>query len=140
MSSVVLNRAAEVKAPFGNDLDLPNQFGVYKTAGGLLTTETTHFASQVPFKLRGKWAEIYVTGGDLYYAFTTISTAEIDRAAATAQGLITDKIGAVIPNGESRHVFIPDPEAPNAQTAAGLYFVRESSAVGTVVYIRIASP
>ena len=127
-----LAKASQVRPPF-DYASVANDFGVLKFSGGVLATETTHKANALPNDWRGKWVEIYVTGGNMHYAFSTSSAAEVDRAVAASEAGASVKVGGVIPTGESRHVYVPD-------SSDVVYFVRESDAVGTVAYVRLASP
>ena len=132
-------KAARVRPPYDYNA-VTNDFGVLKFSGGVLSTETSHKVDAVPRAWQGQWVEIYATGGDLHYAFSRSSTAEVDRAVAATAAGASVKVGAVIPNGESRHVQIPlaTPAGPS-DTASEIYFARESSAIGTVAYMRLAS-
>ncbi len=131
MSSPDLSKSALVRAPF-DYAAVANNFGVLKFSGGVLATETTHKANVVPNAWRGQYVEIYVTGGVMHYAFSTSSAAEVDRAVAATEAGASVKVGGVIPNGETRHVLVPDSSDP-------VYFVRESDTVGTIAYMRLAS-
>lgn len=132
-------KAARVRPPY-DYAAAANNFGALKFSGGVLATETSHAANAVPRDWQGQWVEIYVSGGNLHYAFSRSSTAEVDRAVAATAAGASVKVGGVIPNGEARHVLVPaatptGPTDPNAE----IYFVRESDALSTVVYMRLAS-
>lgn len=132
-------KAARVRPPY-DYAGVANDFGVRKFSGGVLAAETSHKADAVPRDWHGQWVEIYVTGGNMHYAFSRTSTAEVDRTVAASAAGASVKVGAIIPNGENRHVQIPtaSPTGPT-DAAADVYFVRESDAVGTVAYMRLAS-
>lgn len=131
-------KAAIVRPPF-DYAGVANNFGMLKFSGGVLATETSHAANAVPREWQGKWVEIYVTGGNLHYAFSASSTAEVDRSVAATAAGASVKVGRVIPNGESRHVYIPPYRSAEPDATDGdVYFVRESDAVGTVVYMGLA--
>jgi hypothetical protein len=136
--SNILNAAAAVSAP--HDIGrTANDFGVRR-----YTAETTFRADTVPDTWRGKWVELYVTGGtagtdSVHYAFSLSSAAEVSTAVAATNAGATDKVGAVIPTGETRHVLIPVGGDPAAGTG-DIYFVRDSTAASMSVYMRLASP
>lgn len=106
-----------------------NDFGVLKFAA-----TTTHGVNPMPEQWRGREIEIYVTGGDLHWGFTTNASAEIDRSvSAAAAGSTTQgasmKVGAILPDGNYDRAVLPNIGDP-------VYFVREASASVTV-YIRL---
>lgn len=129
-------KAARVRAPY-DYAAVANNFGVLKFTGGTSGTETSHVANAIPDDWRGQWVEIYVTGGDMHYAFSATSSAEVDRAVTATEAGASVKVGAVIPNGASVHVQIPNYGDRNAADGV-TYFVRESTALGAVAYMRLA--
>ena len=142
MSSAELNKAAMILPPF-DYAGVADNFGVLKFTAGTAADTTAHQANAIPKDWYGKWVEIYVTGGiastdAMHYAFSLLSTAEVDTTTAATAAGASDKVGAVIPTGEVRHVRVPlplDPETTDGQ----VYFVRESTATNMVTYVRLAS-
>lgn len=125
------HKAAVVRAP--NDIRTglaANNFGVLK-----FTATTTHAANALPDAWAGQWVRIYViTGGDLHFAFSTSSAAEVDRSVSATAAGASDKVGGFLEAASETHVRLPDLDGPNET----LYFVRESSAA-VDVYLQLAS-
>ncbi len=107
-----------------HDKKTANNFNVLKFTG-----ETTHAANVIPETWVGQEVEIYVSGGDLHYGFSTHSDAEIDRSVSATAAGASAKVGAVLPDGNYDQVVLPDSPSP-------VYFVREATASVTV-FIRL---
>lgn len=123
--------ATNVRPPIGVSTTL-NEFNVLKFTGGQSGTETTHKTNVLPDIWQGKWVTMYVTGGNLHYAITKFSTAEVDRAVSATEAGASTKVGGVLANGLTTMF-----RMPYINNAGGEknYFARESDAVGTVVYM-----
>lgn len=140
--SVELMKAAMVRAPF--DDTTANDFGVYKFTAGDSADTTNHQTDALPAVLRGKWVEIYVTGGAvgtdaMHFAFSENSSAEVDRSVAASEAGAVAKVGAVIPTGTTLSVLVPERGNPALGETPAVYFSRESTAAGMVAYVRRAS-
>lgn len=123
--------ATNIRPPTGISTTL-NEFNVLKFTGGAAGTETNHAVNPLPAAWQGKWVTMYATGGNLHYAISKFSTAEVDRAvAATAAGAST-KVGGVLANGFTTMFRLP---YATQNLNESLYFARESDAVGTVAYM-----
>jgi hypothetical protein len=122
-------QAANVKPPY--DVDSDDNFRVAKFTAG-----TTHAANAVPHEFCGKYVTLYATGGDVHFGFSPNSSAEIDRAATETAAGETSQVGGVLPNGlmYQRQYRVPS-RAPGGE----IYFVRESTAASTVVYMELSS-
>ncbi len=132
-----LDKAAVVRAPVDNAA-VPNDFQVR-----YFTVPTTHAADALPKGWYGQWVEMYVVGGAagtdaMYYGFSKASNAEVDRTVAATAAGASDKVGGVVPTGETRQVKLPRPSLDGQATAEQLYFVREGS-VALTCYMRLAS-
>lgn len=123
------HKAAVVRAP--NDIGrTANDFGVLK-----FTATTTHAANALPDAWAGQWVRIYViTGGDLHFAFSTSSSAEVDRSVSATAAGASAKVGDFLEGASETHVRLPNIDVPGET----LYFVRESTAA-VDVYMRLAS-
>jgi hypothetical protein len=114
-----------------------NDFACLKFTGGQSGTETTHAANEVPAEFCGRWVDLIAVGGDVHFAFSESSSAEVDRAVAATAAGASSKVGGIVLSGTRYPVQIPNRRGtPDNSTGDGkIYFVRESSAVGTVVYM-----
>lgn len=111
-----------------------NDFGVMKFTGGVAATETTHHADPLPDHWQGREIGLTCTGGVCHVAFSSNSTAEVDRSvSATAVGA-PGKVGLPLPNSISVETRQRVPQGNPGDT---MYFVRESDTVGTIVYARL---
>lgn len=136
MASVTGTKSDRIRPPF-DYAAITNNFGVLKFSGGVLATETSHVVNVLPDDWMGQYLEIYVTGGDMHYAFSMSSTAEVDRAVSATEAGASVKVGGVIPNGATRYVQVPVIKM-DGTTDGHVYFSRESSATGTIAYVRLA--
>lgn len=126
-------KAARICPP--NDIGrTANDFGCLKFSGGVLATETTHKADEVPEFLCGQWVDLVAIGGDVHFAFSKNANAEVDRAVAATAAGASDKVGGVVFAGTRLPVQIPERGGTPGNSAGDgkVYFVRESSALGTV--------
>lgn len=125
--STQLVKAAKIVAP--NDVNgTANDFGVRK-----FTIPTSHAANAVPDAWRGRWVSITAVGSDCHYGFSIISTAEVDSSVAASAAGASNKVGGLIPSGETRDVLIP-----SVDSARSVYFVRETSdAAAGVAYMQL---
>jgi len=110
-----------------------NDYGVKKYAGGLAGTETTHHADAVPDHWRGREVGLTASGGVCHYAFSTNPSAEVSATVAVTNAGASQLVGIPIPDSLSVMVRARVPEDGNNT----MYFVRESTAVNTVVYMQI---
>ncbi len=118
-------------APF--DRDAANEFGVYKFTGGVAATETTHSANAIPSSWCGRQVGMMATGGVCHVGFSTrASGQEIDRAVAATAAGATAKVGLPLPDSLS---VVTPMRIPDKEPSETMYFVRESSATGTIVYM-----
>lgn len=122
-------QASNVKAPFDKG-NAANDFNVR-----LYDCDTTHKVTAVPYSFTGKYVRIFVAGGDLHYAFSESSSAEVDRAVAGTDAGASDKVGDIIKDGTSDHVRLPSVK----DESVTLYFVREASVDNTTARMRLAS-
>jgi len=122
-------QAANVKAPCDKG-NVANDFNVK-----LYDCDLTHKATAVPHKFTGKYVRIFVAGGDLHYAFSESSSAEVDRAVAGSDAGAFDKVGDIIKDGTYDHVRVPGVK----DESVTLYFVREATADNTTARMRLAS-
>jgi predicted transcriptional regulator len=139
--SLAATQSERIRAPYDYGA-VANNFGVLKFTGGDIADTQNHQADAVPDDWQGQYVEIYVTGGDMTYAFSRSATAEVDRSVAASEAGASVKVGAIVPNGAVRYVIIPKVKADgtgNPSTDGVVYFVRESSAAGVVCYMRLAS-
>jgi|SRR6185295_8909775 len=111
-----------------------NDFGVLKFTGGVAATETTHSANVIPAHWAGREVGLICTGGVCYFAFSLNSTAEVDRAVSATAAGAAGKVGVPLPNSLSIETRARVPDAPAGQQ---VYFVRESDATSTIVYMRL---
>ncbi len=135
-------KAARIRPPF-DYTTTANNFGVLKFTAGTAADTQIHSANVIPLDWVGKWVEIYVTGGTagtdaMHYAFSRVSTAEVDRAVAATAAGASVKVGGVVPTGTAVQVQIPYGTGPTVESP--VYFVRESTTTGMVAYMRLASP
>lgn len=110
-----------------------NDFGVLKWDSDMVHQEGT-----LPAEFSGRWVVMYCTGGDTHYAFSKTTGREVDRAAArgTTSGTV-DKVGAVLADGLGNQVHRRLPFWEKSETC---YFIRESTADNTTVYMELADP
>ncbi len=115
------------------DLLVANDFAVRKFSGGVFGTETTHSANVVPDEFKGKYLTALAVGGNCHFGFSTNSSAEVDRAVAATAAGASLKVGGVLPVNVKEDIWCPDSPA-----GTPMYFVRESDAVGTIVYLSLS--
>ena len=118
------NRAPADKGNTANDFDVR-----------LYDCDTTHKANPVPFKFTGKYVRIFVSGGDLHYAFSESASAEVDRTVASTDTGASDKVGDIIKDGTFERVKVPFVK----DESVSLYFVREATIDNTIARMRLAS-
>ena len=122
-------QAANVKPPFDKDSD--DNFRVAKFTAG-----TTHAANAVPTEFCGKYVTLYATGGNVHFGFSPNSSAEIDSGATATAAGETNQVGGVLPNGL---MYQRQVRVPSAAPGGSMYFVRESTAASTTVYMELSS-
>jgi hypothetical protein len=95
-------------------------------------TETTHSVDALPAGWAGREVGLVCTGGVCHVAFSTSSTAEVDRAVSATAAGANAKVGLPLPDSAAieTRLRLPDTDGKT------LYFVRESSATATIVYMR----
>lgn len=134
--------ASKRRAAYGpNPGDL--HYNSWKFTGGALATETDTAVDPLPttggpsgagmLPASGKYVTIRAIGGDIEFAFTRNAAGTIDRAVAATRAGASGGVGMRILSGEEKDV-----ELPYFTRANPLYFVRESSAVGTHCIITIS--
>jgi hypothetical protein len=128
--SSILNKSVQLRPPLDAG---SNEFGVLKFTGGVAATETTHKADALPASLSGQFIEIRAVGGDVHFGFSTSASAEIDSTVSATAAGASAKVGGVVLDGTREFYQLPQFGTDT------WYFVRESSAVGTVAYIRRAT-
>jgi hypothetical protein len=122
-----IQRAAKVNAAFGD--------GAANTTVRLFTTDTTHKTNAVPASWCGRYVNMYGSVA-FHHFFSTLSTAECDRAiAATDAGAADPKLGEEIPATTAVQRLIPA-KKPNET----MYFVRESASSGNVRITLVDDP
>lgn len=120
-------------APF--DRETANSFGpVLKFTGGIAATETDHSANAIPSAWCGREVGLICSGGVCHVGFSIRSTAEVDRAVAATAAGASAKVGVPLPNSLSVETRMRIPDKEPGET---MYFVRESDATGTIVYMRL---
>lgn len=134
--SSISTKSERIRPPYDYGA-VANDFGVLKFTAGDVADTTNHQVDQLPDAWMGQYVEIYVTGGDMHYAFSASSTAEVDRAVAATEAGASVKVGAVVPNGAVRYVQIPVTKM-SGTSDGHVYFSRESTANPTVCYMRLA--
>lgn len=107
-----------------------NEFGVKKFTAG-----TTHAADALPASWSGRYVVLRAVGGNVHWGISTNSSAEVDRSVSAAAAGASAKVGDVIPDGVTYETHRKLPTWRHDQTG---YFVRESDAADTVVYIALA--
>jgi len=118
--------AADVRAP--NDVGADaNEFGVRKFTSG-----TTHTANVLPKSREGRFVTIYATG-EVHFAFSPHSDAEVDRSVTATAAGASAKVGGIV--GEVPRSM----RVPRSGIEGSIYFVRESAAPQTV-YMELSSP
>lgn len=125
--------ATNIRPPIGVTTTL-NEFETRKFTGGTLADTTAHVTTAMPdAHWSGKWVTMLAVGGNVHFAFSRFSTAEVDRAvAATDAGALT-KVGGVALAGVEKQFRLPYWTANSP-----LYFARESDAAGVVVYLSLS--
>lgn len=111
------------RAPNDSDTGVNDDFGeLYFTA------PITHGANALPNSWAGRWIELHVrTVGDVHYAFSTRSAAEVDQAVAATAAGASAKLGRVAKLNAPVRMRLPD--IAQGET---LYFVREAPVAATV--------
>ena len=121
-------QAVNVKAPELRAKDAQGQVSV-NSSPIFYTMDVTHKATEVPEDLWGRYVTGYVVGGDCYYFFAD-SAAEVDRTvAATDNGARSLKLGGIAGAAQRFQERIPSPPQ-----GGKLYFCREGSATGSVLF------
>lgn len=110
-----------------------DDFGVILFAGGAVGVETNHAVDAVPSHWQGREVGLIAKGGNCYFAFSKRQGAEVDRAVAATAAGVSAKVGLPLPDsfGTETRARIP---RGGGET---IYFVRESDAVGTKVWMRL---
>jgi hypothetical protein len=119
--------------PGATSAALATDYGVIKWTGGVAATETTHSANAMPQHWQGREVGLTATGGVCHVAFSQDPTAEVDRAVSATAAGASLKVGLPVPDSLSVMTRIRVPSAGNNT----IYFVRESSATGTIVYMQL---
>jgi hypothetical protein len=107
-----------------------NDFGVLK-----FDCDTTHGANALPAAWSGRWVIMRATGGDVHFAFSKSSSAEISTAVASSAAGASDKVGDVVPDGlgYETHRKLPTWN-PLTET---MYFAREATVNNTILYMAL---
>lgn len=127
------NHAPYDGRPGSTTLPVANDFGLIKWTGGVAATETTHSTNAMPLTFNGREVGLVATGGVCHFAFSPNSDAEVDRGVSATAAGASAKVGTPLPDSLSVMTRARVPWN-NGQP---VYFVRESSATGTIVYMQL---
>lgn len=97
--------------------------------------DTLHKVNAVPATWAGKVVRLYVTGGNLHFAFSKSGSAEVDSSVASTDAGASLKVGDFLKDGGEIYVRLPGLK----DESESLFFVREASVDNSICYMRLAS-
>lgn len=106
--------------PDGTGTQTANEFGVKKIA-----VTSAHNVATLPASWSGRYVKIRPVGGNVHFAVSASSTAEVDSSVAANTAGASTKVGAYLPDGEAGHYQLP---AWDPKTYPNMYLVHEGSA------------
>lgn len=132
-------RALMVRAPHDAGRTA-NDFAVLKW-----DSDIAHQEGTMPAEFSGRWIVIYCVGSVTHFAFSKTTGREVDNAAARGTTTpVTTKVGGVLADGPQfwRRIKLPywQPKAIDGIAGESLFFVRESIADNTAVYMELSDP
>ncbi len=121
------NKAAELTAPGGD--------GTNNTSVISFTLDATARNVAMPRDFYGQYVRMIPVGANLYWYFSTSSSASVDRTvAASASGARAANLGSYIASGTERQ-----PICPAANPGTTVYLVWQGDAAGTFLQIEKSS-
>jgi hypothetical protein len=127
--SVVLNKAAEVIAPYSD--------GVAASNVRSFTAPNTVKCNAVPAHWQGQYVTMLARGADVFFFFSFQSAVGPDGTLPPADdGGADPQLGAELLNGQAADMLIP----VNPQPGGDVYFCRVSAVPAAYVTMRKSSP